>query len=117
MSLPVLLFAVVAAATAASALGVVLSRNIVRSALWLLFTLIGVSLIYFLLGAEFTKVWASHHGSAEAFAARTAAPGTAPVAISPVERIVAHKAKFRRSIGLFDVAALVTIVVAARSKR
>ena len=28
----------------------------------------------FLLGAEFTKVWASHHGSAEAFAARTGAP-------------------------------------------
>jgi NADH-quinone oxidoreductase subunit J len=53
MSLPVLLFAVVAAATCASALGVVLSRNIVRAAVWLLFTLIGVSLTYFLLGAEF----------------------------------------------------------------
>jgi NADH-quinone oxidoreductase subunit J len=53
MSLPVILFAVVAAATAASALGVVLSRNIVRAAVWLLFTLIGVSLAYFLLGAEF----------------------------------------------------------------
>src|SRR5436309_7404119 len=53
MSLSVALFAVVAAATAASALGVVLSRNIVRAAVWLLFTLIGVSLIYFLLGAEF----------------------------------------------------------------
>jgi NADH-quinone oxidoreductase subunit J len=53
MSLPVILFAVIAAATAASALGVVLSRNIVRSAVWLLFTLIGVSLTYFLLGAEF----------------------------------------------------------------
>jgi NADH-quinone oxidoreductase subunit J len=53
MSLPVLLFAVVASATAASALGVVLAKNIVRQALWLLFTLIGVSLLYFLLGAEF----------------------------------------------------------------
>src|SRR3954447_3868454 len=53
MSLPVLLFAVVAAATCASALGVVLARNIVRAAVWLLFTLIGVSLTYFLLGAEF----------------------------------------------------------------
>ena len=53
MSLPVVLFAVVAAATAASALGVVFSRNIVRTAVWLLFTLIGVSLTYFLLGAEF----------------------------------------------------------------
>src|SRR5437763_9060329 len=53
MSLPVVLFAVVAAATAVSALGVVLSRNIVRAAVWLLFTLIGVTLVYFLLGAEF----------------------------------------------------------------
>ena len=53
MTLPVVLFAVVAAATTASALGVVLARNVVRAALWLLFTLIGVSLTYFLLGAEF----------------------------------------------------------------
>jgi NADH-quinone oxidoreductase subunit J len=53
MSLSVLLFFVVAAATCSSALGVVLARNIVRAAVWLLFTLIGVSLTYFLLGAEF----------------------------------------------------------------
>jgi NADH-quinone oxidoreductase subunit J len=53
MSLPAILFAVVAALTAVSALGVVVSRNIVRAAIWLLFTLIGVSLSYFLLGAEF----------------------------------------------------------------
>lgn len=53
MSLPVVLFAVIAVATAGSAVGVVASRNIVRSAVWLLFTLIGVSLLYFLLGAEF----------------------------------------------------------------
>jgi NADH-quinone oxidoreductase subunit J len=53
MSLSVILFAIVAAITAVSALGVVLSRNIVRAAVWLLFTLIGVSLTYFLLGAEF----------------------------------------------------------------
>ena len=53
MSLPVVLFAVLATVTAISALGVVLSRNIVRMAVWLLFTLIGVSLLYFLLGAEF----------------------------------------------------------------
>lgn len=53
MSLSVALFAVVATVTAVSALGVVLSRNIVRMAVWLLFTLIGVSLLYFLLGAEF----------------------------------------------------------------
>lgn len=53
MSLPVVLFAVLATVTVVSALGVVLSRNVVRMAVWLLFTLIGVSLLYFLLGAEF----------------------------------------------------------------
>ncbi len=53
MSLAVALFAVVALATGASALGVVLSRNVVRAAVWLLFTLIGVALNYLLLGAEF----------------------------------------------------------------
>ncbi|QDU22941.1 NADH-quinone oxidoreductase subunit J family protein [Urbifossiella limnaea] len=53
MSLAVALFAVVALATAVSALGVVLSTNIVRAAVWLLFTLIGVAVTYLLLGAEF----------------------------------------------------------------
>lgn len=53
MNLAVVLFAIVAAITAVSALGVVLSRNVVRMAIYLLFTLIGVSLTYFLLGAEF----------------------------------------------------------------
>ncbi|WP_171469324.1 NADH-quinone oxidoreductase subunit J [Frigoriglobus tundricola] len=53
MSLPVVLFALVATATAVSAVGVVASRDVVRMALWLLFTLVGVSLVYFLLGAEF----------------------------------------------------------------
>ena len=53
MSLSVVLFALVATVTAVSALGVVVSRNVVRMAVWLLFTLIGVSLLYFLLGAEF----------------------------------------------------------------
>jgi len=53
VSLDVILFTVIATATGLSALTVVLSRYIVRSAVWLLFTLIGVSLLYFLLGAEF----------------------------------------------------------------
>ena len=53
MSLTIILFIVVATATAVSAVGVVASRNVVRMAVWLLFTLIGVALIYFLLGAEF----------------------------------------------------------------
>lgn len=53
MSLETILFAVIASATALSALAVVFSRNIVRCAVWLLFTLVGVSLLYFLIGAEF----------------------------------------------------------------
>lgn len=53
MSLDVVLFAIIASATGLSALAVVLTRNVVRAAVWLLFTLIGVSLLYFLLGAEF----------------------------------------------------------------
>jgi NADH-quinone oxidoreductase subunit J len=53
MSLDWALFTVLAAATAASALGVVLTQGIIRSAVCLLFTLVGVSLLYFLLGAEF----------------------------------------------------------------
>lgn len=53
MSLSSVLFAVLALAAAGSAVGVVLAKNIVRSAVWLLFTLIAISLLYFLLGAEF----------------------------------------------------------------
>jgi NADH-quinone oxidoreductase subunit J len=53
VSLETVLFAVIASATGLSALAVVFSRNVVRCAVWLLFTLIGVSLLYFLLGAEF----------------------------------------------------------------
>src|SRR3989440_2254519 len=47
------LFYLFAVMSAASAIGVVLSRNIVRSAVCLLFTLTGVAGLYFLLGAEF----------------------------------------------------------------
>ena len=36
-----------------SAIGVVISRNIVRMAVWLLFTLVGVGGLYFLMSAEF----------------------------------------------------------------
>lgn len=53
MNLPDVLFVLVAAVTAASALGVALSRSVIRSAVWLLFTLLGVALIFLLLGAEF----------------------------------------------------------------
>lgn len=53
MNLTVVLFAVLAAVTACSAVGVAASRGVVRAAVWLLFTLIGVAGVYFLLGAEF----------------------------------------------------------------
>ena len=53
MSFSVVLFTILASVTACSALGVVLARSVVHAAVWLLFTLIGVSMLYFLLGAEF----------------------------------------------------------------
>ena len=49
----VLFYALRADGAAASALGVVISRNIVRMAVCLLFTLVGVAGLYFLLNAEF----------------------------------------------------------------
>jgi NADH-quinone oxidoreductase subunit J len=48
-----ILFYLLAALSAGSALGVVISRNIVRTAVFLLFTLVGVAGLYFLLAAEF----------------------------------------------------------------
>jgi NADH:ubiquinone oxidoreductase subunit 6 (subunit J) len=47
------LFYVFAAISAAGALGVVVSRNIVRTAVFLLFALVGVAGLYFLLQSEF----------------------------------------------------------------
>src|SRR3989440_9658801 len=47
------LFYLFAVMSAASAIGVVVSRNIVRTAVCLLFTLVGVAGLYFLLNAEF----------------------------------------------------------------
>src|SRR3954463_1896215 len=47
------LFYMFAAMSAFSAIGVVISRNIVRTAVCLLFTLVGVAGLYFLLNAEF----------------------------------------------------------------
>src|SRR5437016_14507878 len=49
----VVLFYLFAAIAAASALMMVLSRNIVRPAVCLLFTLVGVAWLYFLLESEF----------------------------------------------------------------
>jgi NADH-quinone oxidoreductase subunit J len=53
MNLEAVLFTILAAVIATSAVGVVASASIIRSAVFLLFTLIGVSFLYFLLGAEF----------------------------------------------------------------
>jgi NADH-quinone oxidoreductase subunit J len=48
-----ILFWVVAVLTGVSAIGVVVTQNIVRSATWLLFALAGTSAVFFLLGADF----------------------------------------------------------------
>lgn len=53
MALEPLLFWILAAVIGATALGVVFSQNIVRTAIWLLASLVGISLLYFLLSAEF----------------------------------------------------------------
>lgn len=52
-NLAAVLFYLFAGMAGLSAFGLVLSRNIVRSAVCLLFTLAGVAGLYFLLGAEF----------------------------------------------------------------
>ncbi len=73
----------------------------------------------FLLGAEFTKVWASHHGSAEAFAARTPAAAAPPVKQGPataVQNVLAHNVTGRSKVGLFEIAALATLAFASRSR-
>ena len=68
----------------------------------------------FLLGAEFTKVWAAHHGSAEAFAARNPDAGTALA--TPVQKIVAHTTVHAPRIGLFQIAALASLLLIVRRR-
>lgn len=53
MTLHAALFYLLAAMTGASAVGVVVSQNIVRAATWLLFALAGTAGVFFLLGADF----------------------------------------------------------------
>src|SRR2546430_17235776 len=48
-----ILFWILFVLTGVSALGVVVTQNIVRAAAWLLFTLAGVAGVFFLLGADF----------------------------------------------------------------
>ncbi|MGL4421503.1 MAG: NADH-quinone oxidoreductase subunit J family protein [Gemmataceae bacterium] len=47
------LFVIVATMIATGALGVVLSQAVIRSAVWLLLTLVAIAFLYLLLGAEF----------------------------------------------------------------
>src|SRR5437879_10620747 len=53
MSQATILFLIIAALTGLSAIAVLASLNIVRSAVWLLFTLAVTSGVFFLLGADF----------------------------------------------------------------
>jgi NADH-quinone oxidoreductase subunit J len=53
MTAAAFLFWVIAGVTGISAVMVLVTQNIVRAAAWLLFTLAGVSALYFLLGADF----------------------------------------------------------------
>ncbi len=70
----------------------------------------------FLLGAEFTKVWAAHHGSAEAFKARNPEPEHPKALSTPVQKIVAHSTVHRR-FGLFEAAALGSLFMMFRHRR
>jgi NADH:ubiquinone oxidoreductase subunit 6 (subunit J) len=53
MQLQQILFLIIGSLTGLSAIAVLVSQNIVRSAVWLLFTLAGTAGIFFLLGADF----------------------------------------------------------------
>src|SRR5437879_6873658 len=53
MSQATVLFWIIALFTGLSAVAVLVSQNIVRSAIWLLFALAGTAGIFFLLGADF----------------------------------------------------------------
>lgn len=53
MSFELALFVLVALATCGSAVAVAVTQNIVRAAVWLLFTLGGTASLFFLLGADF----------------------------------------------------------------
>ena len=73
----------------------------------------------FLLGAEFTKVWAAHHGSAEAFAARAAVPVPAvqPGPSTAVQNVLAHRTGRKTKVGVFEIAALAMLVLVSRPNR
>ena len=53
MTTEAILFWLLVAMIASASVGLVFSQNIVRCAVWLLGVLIGIAMLYFLLGAEF----------------------------------------------------------------
>src|SRR5271166_1914122 len=53
MALNTILFYILATVTGVSAVGVVVTQNIVRAAAWLLFALAGTAGVFFVLGAAF----------------------------------------------------------------
>lgn len=53
MTLSAAMFWIIAGITGTSAIMVLVTQNIVRAAVWLLFTLVGTCGVYFLLGADF----------------------------------------------------------------
>src|SRR5947209_6191851 len=59
MTVDAALFWIIAGLTGASAVMVVVTQNIVRAAVWLLFTLVGTCGVYFLLGAFFVLLAAT----------------------------------------------------------
>ncbi len=75
------------------------------------------SSVIFLLGSEFTKAWAAHHGSAAAFAARVTPAGAVAPAPTKVEQVIAHGAQHRSGIGVFDVVAVGSLVLVALKGR
>jgi len=56
MEWDLLFFLVFAALTVGSAIAIVVSKEIVRSVMWLAFTFIGVALVYLFLGSEFLAI-------------------------------------------------------------
>jgi NADH-quinone oxidoreductase subunit J len=115
MSLEWGLFLIVAAAVAASAVGVVVSQSIIRAAVWLLFTLSGVALLYFLLGAAFlgaTQLIVYVGGTLVLVVFGAMLTGGGPFHILPtrtLERVIGILV----ALGLFAVLAVVSLQLGA----
>jgi membrane protein len=90
------------------------------SALVIILVWIYYSAQIFLLGAEFTKVWAAHHGSQAAFDVRNAdLSQPEQTAQTAVQSLVATSEKHRSGLGfgLFELAAVGTLLILIRNRR